>query len=64
MCLFVGYCYYLSSILITCNVVGLHHVAAFVPCFLDRLRVHLMAVGAEYVSKVKQPGYLSHAMSL
>lgn len=53
-----------SNIVITCNVASSHHVAAFFPCFVDRLSINLMAVSAELVPKVKQPGYLSYAASL
>lgn len=54
------YCHYLSNIPIASNVVGLHHVAAFFPYFLDGLSMDLMAVSAEHVPKVKQPGCLSY----
>lgn len=58
------YCYDLLNKLIACSVVGFHHVAVFFPCFLDRLYMNLMAVSAEHLTKVKQPGYSSSAVSL
>lgn len=54
----------LSSFILTSSVVGLHHVAAFFPCFLDRLSINLMAVSTEHAPKGKQPGYLSYAVYL
>ncbi len=48
--------------LITCSIVGLHHVPAFFSFLLDKLRT-TMAVNAEHVPEVRQSGCLSCAVS-